>query len=295
MIVVKLMGGLGNQLFQYATGKSLAWKLNVPLTFDTTALTTPNTTGNYSIRDLELTVFNTEATIATAAEICPYKKNKIGKIWNLFLFYLPIKIDHLYIREPYFHFFKRLKNAPENCYLEGYWQSEHYFLEHRKELLVQLSLSTALSAESLVLAEKMKQESAVSIHVRRGDYVSIAHNTTLYEVCGEEYYTKAMEHIGEKIKNPVFYVFSDEPNWFKEKITTTAAVIFVEHNTGKKSYEDLWLMSLCQHNIIANSSFSWWGAWLNTNEAKTVIAPAKWFKNKEKNTNDLIPKTWIKL
>jgi hypothetical protein len=152
-----------------------------------------------------------------------------------------------------------------------------------------------LSGESEMLSVKIKNEESVSIHVRRGDYISIPKNNELYETCSESYYSEAMNLVKAKFPNAVFYVFSDEPEWFRKNVKVNVPLVYVTHNVGEKSYEDLILMSQCKHNIIANSSFSWWGAWLNDNKNKVVIAPQKWFKDKSKDTKDLIPQKWIQL
>ena len=131
--------------------------------------------------------------------------------------------------------------------------------------------------------------------MRRGDYISIEENNRLYGVCTEKYYADAIKKIIDKFSGATFYVFSDEPEWFKNNVKTNCSIEYVTHNQDENSYEDLILMSLCKHNIIANSSFSWWGAWLNENPEKIVIAPKNWFKDRSKNTKDLIPEKWLQL
>ena len=157
------------------------------------------------------------------------------------------------------------------------------------------TFQSPFSEKSRLISEEIKQLNSVSIHVRRTDYISNIPANNYHGTCNETYYIEAMKIIGKKISNPHFYIFSDEPEWFKANIKTNFQVTFVEHNKNEKSFEDMYLMSLCKHNIIANSSFSWWGAWLNSNENKQVIAPANWFQDKTKNTKDLLPETWIKL
>ena len=295
MIIVKLMGGMGNQMFQYAFGKQLALKHNVKLKLDLTEISNVNLNGNYSVRELGLDNFNIDLTIATKEEIKVYKGTKISKLINLLLLYSPIKANKLYIREPYFHFFKKALIAPKDSYLDGYWQSEKYFSRVRSELINDFTLKSKLSEESKLLSQNIGKQNSVSIHVRKGDYLSIAANKNLYEDCGPAYYKKSMEKIAGLVNDPVFYLFSDDPEWFKKNVSTTFKVEYVTHNRGKDSYQDIYLMSLCKHNIIANSSFSWWGAWLNTYKDKIVIAPKKWFKNDSKDSSDLIPETWIRL
>lgn len=295
MIVAKLMGGLGNQMFQYAFGKALALKHNVKLKLDISALTDQEDGSNNTIRDFSLKAFNIHADLASEQEIQEFKKNKIGKIVDLASLSLPLRSSRLYVREPHFHFFENALKAPENSYIDGYWQSEKYFNSIRKQLLEEFSPVKPISTQSKSIADKIKSTTSVSIHVRRGDYISVPQNSDLYEVCSETYYKEAINIIANKVENPVFYVFSNEPEWFENNIKIDFPVEFVRHNTGNNSFEDMYLMSLCQHNIIANSSFSWWGAWLNQHPDKLVLAPKKWFKNNLKNTKDLLPQAWIQL
>lgn len=295
MIVVKLIGGLGNQMFQYAFAKHLAIKHGVELKLDISELGNKSIDSKYSARDLELSHFNIVQNIANTAEIRSFQKSKVFKALDLFYLNMPFRFNNLFIKEPSFTFYKQALNAPSNCYLDGYWQSENYFIEIRNQLLNDFTFGSDLSSETKQLAEQIKNQDAVSIHVRRGDYISISQNKSIYEVCDSSYYLTAMDRIVSLNRNAVFYVFSDEPNWFKEYVNTSYKINYVTHNVGSDSYQDLYLMSLCKHNIIANSSFSWWGAWLNKNVSKVVIAPKRWFKNNFKETKDLIPKTWIQL
>jgi hypothetical protein len=209
--------------------------------------------------------------------------------------YLPIQFNNLYIKEPYFHFFDKALKTPKNAYIDGYWQSEKYFLPIREQLLKELKPKNKVSEKTSELEVDIKATQSVSIHVRRGDYISIKSNNEYYETCTAEYYASAITYICEKLDKPLLYVFSDEPTWFEQNVKTNYQTVYITHNIGNHSYEDMYLMSLCKHNIIANSSFSWWGAWLNANANKIVVAPKKWFKIKSKNSKDLLPKEWIQL
>ena len=143
------------------------------------------------------------------------------------------------------------------------------------------------------IAEKISQVNAVSLHVRRGDYISDKKNAFI-GVCTLDYYKTAIEKIKTQVDNPVFFVYSDDINWVKNNLVIDKTAVFVNHNRGQESYNDMHLMSLCKHNIIANSSFSWWGAWLNTSPDKIVIAPKQWFANMQ-DTSDLLPDNWLKM
>jgi hypothetical protein len=295
MIIVKLMGGLGNQMFQYAFGKALAIRNNTELKLDITFLQDRTFKENFTYRDFELDVFKIKAEIASARDIEEFKKISSGRIRNLIPLFLPFFRHHIYLREPHFQFFRRALNAPENTYADGYWQSEKYFQSVRKELLNEFAPAKALSADTIDFERQIKATNSVSIHVRRGDYVTNKHTNQYHGTCNDKYYFRAIKLISHKISNPEFFVFSDEPEWFKNNVHSDYPVNFVTHNAGSKAFEDNYLMSLCKHNIVANSSFSWWGAWLNQNQHKTVIAPEKWFNDSSKNTKDLLPETWLKI
>lgn len=295
MIISKLYGGLGNQLFQYAFGRYLAIKNNTELKLDTSVLEDKSIKGEFTIRTFQLDLFSIHATIASDSDIEKFNKSKIQKIKNLLLLYLPIQFNNLYIKEPYFHFFDKALKAPKNVYIDGYWQSEKYFLPIREQLLKELKPKNKSSEKTAELEVDIKATQSVSIHVRRGDYISIKSNNEYYETCTPEYYASAITYICEKLDKPVLYLFSDEPSWFEQNVKTKYKTVYITHNIGNHSYEDMYLMSLCKHNIIANSSFSWWGAWLNANANKIVVAPKNWFKIKSKNSKDLLPKEWIQL
>ena len=176
--------------------------------------------------------------------------------------------------------------------LIGYWQSESYIKEIRNTLLLEinyLQLEEQLNSE---LYNKLRCSNSVGIHIRRGDYLSNKNLNTHSIFKSLKYYNEAIEYVKSYIKNPEFFIFSDDVEWVKSNLKLEAAV-YVDWNSGKESYKDLLLMSVCSHNIIANSSFSWWAAWLNTNKNKLVIAPDTWLNNVD--TPDIIPNEWIKL
>ncbi|HQS38500.1 MAG TPA: alpha-1,2-fucosyltransferase, partial [Methylotenera sp.] len=159
----------------------------------------------------------------------------------------------------------------------------------RKDFTFKLALSVKNSA----IIEQISQVNAVSLHVRRGDYVTNAKNAFI-GVCSLEYYRKAVEYVKNQVDKPVFFVFSDDIEWVKSNLPIDFPCFYIDHNHGIESFNDMRLMSHCKHHIIANSSFSWWGAWLNANSEKIVIAPQQWFANNT-NVNDLLPESWIKL
>jgi hypothetical protein len=294
MIVVKLMGGLGNQMFQYAFGRHLSVKNNTELKLDLSYLTDSTHKKDFIQRKYELGVFKINASLASEQDILKFKIGRKRKILHHLSLYFPVQPENFYLREPYFHFFKRALTAPGNTYADGYWQSEKYFLDSSEQIKKDFTSANPLSGRSIRLKEEIKKNQSASIHVRRADYITLRH-LNRYHTCNEKYYSDAMELIGSRISKPKFYVFSDEPGWFEKNVITNFPVEYIEHNPGVPGYEDIYLMSLCKHNIIANSTFSWWGAWLNENVGKIVVAPQKWFIDKTKNPKDIIPQSWIKL
>ncbi|MCX6297102.1 MAG: alpha-1,2-fucosyltransferase, partial [Bacteroidetes bacterium] len=182
MIVVKLMGGIGNQMFQYSFAKQLSLKQGVDLKLDISELNGKLVNEKYSIRDFELNNFNINASVASENEIKAFQKNKFGKLMDLVLLYLPFNNKKRYIREPYFRFFKKALSVNGNAYLDGYWQTEKYFEGIRIELLKDFTLKTELSEKSKEIANKVLTQQAVSIHVRKGDYLSIEENKSLFAV-----------------------------------------------------------------------------------------------------------------
>ena len=136
---------------------------------------------------------------------------------------------------------------------------------------------------------------SVSLHIRRGDFVSNARTSTIHGTCNLNYYYRCVEEITKNVKNPHFFIFTDDTGWVSKNVKLSYPATVIDHNGRKKSYEDLMLMSLCSHNIIANSSFSWWGAWLNRNPNKMVFAPLRWFAKDDISTRDLIPEKWRRI
>lgn len=292
MIIVKLIGGLGNQLFQYAIGRSLAVKIGAELKLDISGFET------YKLHAYSLGHFNIQEKIATASEIAGLSRYaaRKGKIWWLRNYFFAD--SKIYIKEKRnleFQYDPTIMNAGASAYLDGYWQNEKYFKDIEGVLRQELSVKEALSGQDKIIAEMMAKVDSVSVHIRRGDYVTNAKTNAVHGACDISYYQKAAELIISRITTPHFFIFSDDHEWVKQNITFSHSTTYVDHNNAARNYQDLRLMSLCRHNIIANSSFSWWGAWLNPNPEKIVIAPKQWINDPTRDTSDLIPKTWIKI
>lgn len=197
-----------------------------------------------------------------------------------------------FIVEPHFHYWSGIRDVPEDCYMKGYWQSEKYFLPFAAQIRADFSFKCPLDDKNTALAEGIRRRNSISLHVRRGDYVKNPATLALHGVCSLGYYHAAVEHICRHVDNPVFYVFSDDMHWVRENLVIAAPVHHVDHDN--RAYDDMHLISLCKHHVIANSSFSWWGAWLNKNPQKIVVAPKQWFV-RPRCTDDLLPASWVTL
>lgn len=293
MIIVALFGGLGNQMFQYACGKSVAKSLGVELQLDLSYFENKNT--GVTSRDYELGVFCVNELAASVDHVrtfVPYLW-QCDK-WRLALYKLIRLVNgkSYYYEKNKFCFDPSVFAVSDNTYLYGYFQAEDYFQELRNDLLKAFTLRGQLDVFNQSFIERINSGNSVSLHVRRGDYLG-----SPFTLLDMDYYRKSIELIKGRVENPVFYVFSNDLDWVVENFDFDIELVLVNHNVGEKSYLDLVLMSCCKHNIIANSSFSWWGAWLNQNEDKIVIAPSRWIHDTDyaSTTDALFPKGWIKI
>ena len=294
VIIVKLIGGLGNQMFQYAIGKSIALHHNAELKLDLKFFNTNHRDKSITKRNFQLCVFNINGPFATDKEVFKLTRRTpvywLDKILNRIMGCRPT-----YFIEKHYGFDNTISAKHPPVVLEGFWQSEKYFVQFKQEILRTFKFSSLLNSTSVAFLEKIKSVNAVSIHVRRSDYVTVAKNTHTYGACSIEYYQEAVALIKRKVSNPVFFVFTDDYEWVRHNLIAQGNFILVEGNIGDNSWMDMCLMSNCKHNIIANSSFSWWGAWLNKNVDKMVIAPQNWYKNPDFDTKDIVPQGWIRL
>jgi len=294
MIVVKLIGGLGNQLFQYAAGRSLSTYHKTELFLDPSHLKLISN-GAYTQRNFEIDNLNITAQTAdeTVLNNFNFEQNKtLIKLKKL----SPRLFSNMIFNEHQFNFHPEFFKLPKDTYLNGYWQSEKYFNAVRDKLLSEITLKEPLSSFASGLYKRISEPNSVSLHVRRGDFVSLKSANQFHGYLELDYYKAAVEQIKSKIPDPVFFIFSDDIEWCKTNLSFLENKEYIEgKNNGISTQEELILMSNCKHNIIANSSFSWWGAWLNKNKDKIVMAPMNWFADKKINTNDLIPSTWIKI
>lgn len=278
-------------MFQYACGYALARKNNNVLKLDITGF------HNYPLRKYELDKFSLEVVFARSDEIEQLKYKPISFVRKMVRRLLKKKIPHssCYYKEPHFHVDSALFKNKRDLYIEGYWQSEKYFSEYRDELLQLFTLKDEIHGETQLYKENIDKIESVSLHIRRGDYITDHKTNNYHGICSVDYYRDAVEMIIRNISDPHFFIFSDDLDWAKENLDFIDNITFVEIQKNIPDHEEMYLMSICKHNIIANSSFSWWGAWLNQNTDKIVIAPKKWFNDSSIDTSDLTPQEWTKL
>jgi len=247
-----------------------------------------NISNNTTPRNYCLGAFNIVEKFASPDEIKKFKKNRI---YNLLVEEQKPYHQRSFVKERHFYFNPKISKLSDNTYIEGYWQSEKYFKSIENIIRQEVTLKKPFFNKYKSLIDKTN---SIAIHIRKGDYVTDMKTNEAHGVCPLDYYYTAIKKIVESVALPHFFVFSDDITWAKNNLKIKHPVIFVSDKQNK-NHEELMLMSMCKHQIIANSAFSWWGAWLNNNPNKIVIAPRKWFNNLSINTKDLIPEPWIKI
>lgn len=294
MIQVQLSGGLGNQMFQYAFGKHLAINTQSELILDLAYIQSKLPFKKFSTpMQYELDIFNLNVDCKTL-----YFSNGITYPLAKLEYYLKTKRNtnkNNTLIESGMQFNADYLEKDEPLFIQGNFQSELYFKDIESDIREDFEFIHPLEEQNQQILNQIKSSNSISIHIRRGDYLSIKNNASKFRALELDYYKNAMSILENKMENITYFVFSDDINWVKENFKTHAETIFINHNKGKLSYIDMQLMSNCQHNIIANSTFSWWAAWLNANKNKIVVAPKTWFLIDELNQNDIVPTSWISL
>lgn len=288
MIFTSIYGGLGNQMFQYAIGKSISTASKVDFKIDTYKINN----SNYISRDFSLSKFNISAELAEISEVEKFHWSKYFDFIFGKLYQRNIKLSNKIFEKKTFHFDEEMLSI-SNGYLDGYWQCFKYFEDIREILLKEFTLVDEMNFENKLILNQINELNSVSIHIRRGDYIKDKKNNAIYNVFGMEYYHNAIDFITNKIDIPYFFVFSDDLEWASKNLELNNAT-YVDVNSKGNPENDLILMANCKHNIIANSTFSWWGAWLNHTPNKITIAPKRWMSTID-DLNDLYPQNWIRL
>lgn len=297
-VVVKLMGGIGSQMLQYATARRLALKHNGEVVLDLSYLNDKQRT-DITIRNFELDYFPVAARVASPSEmrrIEAYQHNWLARAYNKARKVLGLRPAFVYLSESgdFQDRTARLGAAPEAdiLFLEGYWFNERYFADVAGQIRQDFSFRSFRDARNQAVAEQIAASRAVSLHVRRGDYLKFP----MHGVCAPDYYERAVAHMAQALpETPAYFVFSDDIAWARDHLPLPGTPVYIDWNKGADSIEDVHLMSLCQHNIIANSSFSWWGAWLNPRPDKIVVSPRLWHADPPVAAERVVPASWVLL
>lgn len=291
MIIIRLKGGMGNQMFQYALGRSLATRLNCPLKLDLSALL-DRSKKDFVHRDYDLHIFQVQENFLLApnllrtlyrpksSRVTRWMKNSVLR-------------GRRHWKEPHFHLVREVLEQPtENTVYEGWWQSPHYFSDIASEIRREFAFRHPILPEARPLLDRIEQTHSVCLNVRRTDFLQVdTLNTT-----NRDYFLRAVDYLAERVENPVFFVFSDDMRWCEENLRLPFETHFVQHDLkGEKFGNYHRLMRACKHFIIPNSSFAWWAVWLNDHPDRIVIAPRHWFNDPGIDTSDLVPEDWIRL
>ncbi len=295
MIITEILGGLGNQLFEYAHARFLSLRLKQDLQFDISFF------DRYHRKDVyRLDKFNTNIKIASDDEIYRIKR-KVRKPVILRRIYRKLG-GSPYVNSKYHFDNERIDSCDietlkyyDDLYISGYFGNQKYFIEIEDVIRKAFTLKKTLNLDNKQVLSQIKKSNSVSIHIRRGDYV----NNNYFAEIPLNFYHKSVDYIERHYPQSTYFIFSDDLNWAKENLKLEQKTVFVDINNESTDYMELILMAACKHNIIANSTFSWWSGWLNNNPDKIVIAPQKWYNNKETQISyengNLVPNNWIKL
>jgi hypothetical protein len=265
----------------------------MPLKLDVTAF------ADYKLWSYRLGCFNIIENFATETEIRRLRRPRRRQVIALTTYeirkhLLPWRRQS-FVEERDLSFDPGVLRISGGVYLAGYWQSEKYFADVAELIRQEFTLKSEPDKLNQQVLDEIEVTNSVSLHIRRGDYVSDPVINQVHGVLGLDYYSRAVNFVAGRTTQPHFFVFSDDIAWAKENLRLSFPLSFVEHNVEDREYEDLRLMCHCKHHIIANSSFSWWGAWLNASPDKIVVSPEKWFSDLSLDTKDLIPEHWVKI
>lgn len=280
-------------MFQYACGRALSLRTGATLCFDLSGYR------SYRLHSFGLSEF------CGAIVEAPWHLRTGTRLWSVLRRLGLAPEDHFRARGiTWIHEAGDLRFEPQrlavggNLYLDGYWQSERYFRDYEQTIRADFSLTARLAErlEERRVALGISSGLTVSLHVRRGDYVQDPVANAVHGVLGAEYYGKAIGYLAHSLSQRAFrvLVFSDDIAWARSHLAFPNETVFVEPDT-RYPQVDIHLMASCDHHVIANSSFSWWGAWLNAAPDKTVIAPAKWFNTSQYYSGDICPSSWVRL
>ncbi len=294
MIVTRLSGGIGNQLFQYAAGRSLASRLGTALVLDSSWIRGRHGGLPGAVRRYELACFDLDARLVRAERVARLPpRTRVGFKLRPWLPSLGRPTLHVLIEEARTEPDARFFSAPDDTYLNGLWHSERYFEAHADEVRARLAFVPPLEGTNAELARRIEAAVSVALHVRRGDYVTEPETRAVAGVLDERWYRRALDVVAARAGDAEVFVFSDEPEWCRANLDLGRPATFVTGNAGPAAFEDLRLMSRCRHHVIANSTFSWWGAWLGERPGSVVVAPEPW--RLDGSGGYVVPERWHRL
>lgn len=293
VIVVRLKGGLGNQMFQYAFGRAIASRFGQKLYLDIDHFN--EVRPGETVRKFELDTYKIRAQLGLPAfwpEIVKANRKKKTVFRRLLAGMFPVEEI---VEEPFGRQVSLESYSRKSVYLDGYWQNENLFLAIRQELIDDFTIELPKQILESELFGEIKNKQSVAVHVRRGDYVTDEKTNKVHGVCSIEYFQNAISYLKGVVGEAIFCIFSDDIEWCRKNFEGEGEYRFVDFGEFDEPHIDLKLMSLCKHNVISNSSFSWWAGWLNENAEKVVVAPKTWFLDASLSQDYIVPASWVRL
>ncbi|TCT03964.1 alpha-1,2-fucosyltransferase [Aquabacter spiritensis] len=281
MIVTRLAGGLGNQMFQYAAGRALALRRGTELRLDLSGLDAPGA------RAYGLGAFRLTAPAAAAGDLPPARRSWADRLLGR---------PRRRLVEASLRFDPAVIAAPDGTCLDGYWQSERYFLDQDAPIRADFTLRAPPDEANAALLDRIAGTTGICVHVRRGDYAADPQVRAVHGTCGPDYYRAALGLLIDRLGGDLTaFVFSDDPDWTRAHIALPVPTVYVTHNAADRPHEDLRLMQACRHHVIANSTLSWWGAWLGEKPGTLAVAPTRWFASPDRDARDIVPERWLRI
>ncbi len=287
-VSIRLVGGLGNQMFQYSAARAVALRSGVSLKLDLSWFGA-DPDRKYALYpfsiDAETCIANTQPPKSLVARISRrIRRGSVSRMGGA-----------AYYAEKSFLYDPAIETLQPPVELDGYFQSERYFAVYREQIIQDFTLREGPEPAARELLDRICSSEAIGLHIRRGDYVSNAATNAYHGTCAMDYYESGLDAVRQGMSRPQCFVFSDDPRWARENLRTDIPTTFVDVHGADRAHEDLRLMRACKSFVIANSSFSWWGAWLGQSDGKVVVAPTRWFKDEKMDTSDLLPDDWFRL
>lgn len=288
MIIVRLTGGLGNQLFQYAAALRLAHATGSSLKLDILSYRRD------PLRSYALDAFRISAAMAETREIALFQgREKMRSGTHSLYRRIPLQFRRWqWVRQSSLYFHPEILDLEGDVYLDGSWQSQKYFEDAAGLIRTEFTLKDKIACRTETISREILSTNAVSMHIRRGDYIENPVTRSIHDVCSLDYYERSLSLLTAMEPNPHIFVFSDDKEWVHQNVRFPYPISVVDHNSPVQAHDDLRLMSLCRYHVIANSSFSWWGAWLSPYPDKKVFAPGRWFNAEGYDISDFVPADW---